>query len=348
MAATYPGGSNTFIPSTEATNNLVVDFSRNPSEFALNQWTKYTPVDKNVFRWVEMTVEMAGRVLNTNGSDMAWGDGAEAPLGQGNTESFEFKTEQTKRYVSPYALGELAEEQAQWDILAQHGRIHAQRSMTLIEVLAINVAQTVANWPSANTGVVTGLDGGAITGAWNASTTARKDIKRSFDYAADIIRQGTLGAVKPSELMVVMSPGCARQISVTQEIVDHIKGSPAAKEELVKGLGPNTQYGLPSTLYGYPIVIDDTVRVTSRKGATKATAYAMDDAKPFMCSKVGELDGIEGSPDFSTFQTFWKEEMTVESKHDRDSRRHLGRVVNDVKTVLTASASGFLFQGAIV
>lgn len=345
MAAAFPSQYNTFLPSTEATKHLVVDYSRNPNDFALPQYVQYVPVKKNVGRYIEMTVEMAGRILQTDGADMLWADGADAPAGNANLESFEFKPYLTQRFASAFNIGELAAEQAEWDILAQHARIHAQRMMTLRTQKVVTLLQTSGNWPSAHTSAVSSISG--VTGKHDVSTTARKDIKRSLDYGADVIRKATLGAVKPSELVYVVSPGYARKISVSQEIVDHIKGSPAAEEEIKKGLGPNSQYGLPSTLYGYPVRVEDAVKVTSRKGATKATSYIMSDGSPVLVSRVGGLEGVEGSPSFSTVTLFLKEEMTVESKHDRDNRKHTGRVVDDFDEVLTSAISGFLFTSAV-
>lgn len=343
--AAFPSGTNTFIPNTDATNNLVVDYSRNPSKFALPNYTQYVSVDKNVGRYITMTVEMAGRILNDNGADLVWGDGSQRPSNQGNTESFNFDSYQTIRYQTGFNLGELAAEQAEWPILAQHARIHAQRMMTLRTVLANTVAQTVANWAAAHTSAVASITG--VTGKHDVSTTARKDIKRSFDHAADVIQKATLAAVDLDDLIVVVGPDWARKIAVCQEIVDHIKHSDHAREEIEKGLGPNAQFGLPSTLYGYKIVVEKTVKVTSRKGATKATSYVHDSDKPFMVSRPGGLEGVEGAPSFSTLTTFLKEEMTVESKHDRDNRRHTGSVVDDQVTVLTSGISGFLFQDAL-
>lgn len=345
MAAAFPGQYNTFIPNMDATNNMVVDFSRNPKKFALPKWAQYTPVKKNLFYYLLMTVEMAGRVLNADGADLYWPDNADRPSGAGNTESFEFIPSKTKRYNSGFQIGDLTAEQADWQILAQHARIHAQRMMTFRSLRAVTNAVTAGNYAAANTAAVSAISG--VTGKHDLSTTARKDIKRSLDYAADVIRKATLGAVMPEDLIFVCSPGYARKISVSQEIVDHIKGSPAAKEELTTGLGPNSQYGLPSQLYSYNIVVEDTVRVTSRKGAPKVADYILPDATPFMCSRPGGLEGIEGAPSFSTHTIFLKEEMTVEEKHDTDNRNHKGSITDDFASVVTAPISGFLFTAAV-
>lgn len=342
MTATFPNQYNTFIPSFEASGKLVVDFSRNPKEFALPEYVQYIPVEKNVGRYLEMTIEMAGRLLNADGADLAWPDGTEAPKGYGNLESHEFKPFTTKRFATPYNIGELAADQAQWDVLAHHGRIHAQRMMTFRTLKMLTLAQTTGNWPTGHTATVSSIG----VGYHDQSTTARKDIKNSLDYAAEQILLSTLGAVNLEDMVFVCSPTYARKIAKCQEIVDHIKGSTTAVEEIKKGIGPNTQFGLPSTLYGYKTIVEKTVRVTSRKGATAARSFVMAEAKPMLVSRPGGLEGVEGAPSFSTLSCFLKEEMTVESKHDRDNRRHQGRVVDDFAEILTAGISGYLFQEA--
>lgn len=342
---TVPGGGNTFIPNLASSGGLIADFSRDPKSFSLSEWAQYVPVKRTEGRYVQMTVEMAARILNTDLADFYWPDEGEAPTGYGNLESFSFQSYVTRRYSIPFRMGELAAEQAEWDVLAHHGRYAAQRAMTLVTQATVRNATTTGNYPAANTATVSAISG--VSGKWDVSTTARKDIKRSMDYAAEIIFKASLGAVRPEEIMLVVSPGCARKMSISQEIVDMIKQSPSAEKEITKTLSRANRFGLPETLYGYKVVIEDAVKVTSRKGATKATSYVLGDTTPFMCSRVGGLEGMEGAPSFSTHTIFWKEEMTVESKHDRDNRRHLGRVVNDFSPVVTAALTGFAFVDAV-
>jgi hypothetical protein len=343
--ASFPGASNTYLVSTDATNNLVVDFSRNPKTFKLSDWTRYTPVKKNHGAYIRMTVEEAGRILNTNGSDFLWGDGATAEIGQGNTESFNFETYRTKRHAFPYAMGELAADQAQWDVTAQHDRIKAQQAMTMRTQAAVTAAQTGGSYASGHSLAVTSISG--VTGAHDLSTTARRDIKRTIDYGADLIRVATLGAVMPKDIIVVVGPDYARRVSNSQELVDHIKHSDHAREEIESGLGPNSQYALPSTLYGYKLVVEDAVKTTSRKGGTVAKSYIWGTSYMLICARPGALEGIEGSPDFATVTVFLKEEMTVENKHDKDNRRYLGRVVDDFGVVVTAPATGVLVSAVL-
>ena len=47
MAAVYPSGTNTYLPSFDATGNMIVSFSRNVKDFALNKYVTITPVTKS-------------------------------------------------------------------------------------------------------------------------------------------------------------------------------------------------------------------------------------------------------------------------------------------------------------
>ena len=348
MVAQHPGSHNVFVQDHEASNKLVVDFSRNPKEFAVAKYCQIVPVKKVAGYYMEMTVEEAGRILNTDGAEFAWPDAQEAPSQWDGTESFEFKNFRTRRYVYGAALGELTIDQASWDIVAQHAAIKAQQAMTMRTQLAITELTTSGNYASSHTSAVASISGN--TGTWAASTTARQDIRRSLNHAANTIRKDTLGSVKPDQLMVVMSPGCAKEIAECQEIVDYIKGSPdawAATKGDLADQNRNSAYGLPPKLYGYDIVIEDAVKVTSRKGATKSTSFVLADATPFMCARIGGLEGLYGAPSFSTCTIFMQEEMTTQTRNDPDNRRTVVRVVENFDPVLTAPVSGFLFTSAV-
>ena len=40
------GLNNTWVPSPSDSNNMVVDFSRNPSDFALNRYSQLVPAER--------------------------------------------------------------------------------------------------------------------------------------------------------------------------------------------------------------------------------------------------------------------------------------------------------------
>lgn len=348
MVATLPGGNNTFVPNHAASNSMVVDFSRNPKKFAVNEYTQIVPTQNTIGYYLKMTVEEAGRIINSDGSDLAWPDGNDAPTGTDGTESHEFLAFRAARYAPSFRLGDMGVQQADWDVVAHHGRIKAQQCMTLRTQKVITAATTSGNYDSSHVSAVGSISGN--TGNWAQSTTARSDIKRSLNYAVEKILDDTLGAVEPDDLYLVMSSNCASQISLSQEIIDHIKGSPEALAQVRGELpGRNNLHGLPDRLYGINVIVDKTRKVTSKKGATRAVSPVLADATPFICSRPGGLIGVENAPSFSTISIFvWRDnEMLVETKNDVDNKRVLGRIIDTYAVVLTAPASGFLFTSAI-
>lgn len=347
MTKVFASSSNTFVPSMDATEGLKVGFTRNVIDFAVNRYAQLKPVTKETGYYLEMNAEEAARLIHSALPDLAWHDGNDAPDGHDGKESFEFLQYRTRRYAKAYRFGYKAVGQAAFDVLMQHAKIYAALMMTARTQLAITALTTSGSYPTANTSAVSSLSAAGVTGKWDVSTTQRADIQRSIEYACETILKATLAVVNAEDLMLVMSPGCARKIGVSQEIKDYIKASPDALAQ-IRGEGRNAIYGLPDRLYGVPVVIEKTVKVTSRKAATKVSSFVLADTTPFICSRPGGLEAPAGEgPSFSTCTLFALEDMTVETKDDPDNRRHQGRVVSDIQALLTAPAAGFLFTDAV-
>jgi len=346
MAAVFPSAQNTFIRDHDASNKMVVDFARNVKKFAVNSYVQVVPVKKVAGYYLEMTLEEAARIVNSNLDDFVWPDGQPSPEFNGGTEGFEWKPFETKRDAYGFNLGDLTIDQASWDILAQHASIKARQAMTARTQLAITALTTTANYDASHVLTVTGISGN--TGDWDSSTTAYQNIRRSLNVAAELILKDTNAAVDVDDLVVVISTGCARKISETQEIVDYIKSSPDALA-MVRGElpGRNTAFGLPDKLYGFPLIVEKTVKVTTRKGAPTARSTILPDATPVMCSRPGGLEGVANTPNFSTCVLFAQEEMTVETHRDALNRRTIGRVVDNLVAKMVAPVSGVLFQAAV-
>ncbi|MDE2102953.1 MAG: hypothetical protein KGL39_37260, partial [Patescibacteria group bacterium] len=349
VTAAYPTGSNTYVP--EVTDKLVVDFSQNVDRFPVNRYVQIVPVDKQVGKYTRMTREQAHRILEVNGSDMAWPDGQFRPMHNNETESFGFYNYNTMRVDLGFNVGRLAVEQGAFDVIAHNAGQVAERCMTLRTQRAITAATTTGNYPAANVLTVSSISGNF--GKWDVSTTARKDIERSFQVAGETIMQYTLNGVQPQDLIVVMSAGCARKVKLSQEIIDYIKGSPNAYDEIygdLRGQNPNSYWGLPSRLFGVELVIEPTVKVTSFKGASSTTlSYVLPDATPFMCSRPGGLVSERASEtaSFSTLTFFMKEEMTVEQFDEPKHRLIEHHVCEDYDVQVTAPIAGVLFQAAV-
>lgn len=340
MPAVMPSGYNTYVPDHDSSGRLVVNFSRNTKDFALAQYVQLVPVKKNIGLYLEMTVEEAGRVINTDLADVKWPDGQDSPMPYDALEEFQWKEYRTQRYAYAFVLGDLANEQATWEIDDQNITIQAQRAMTARSLLAANLLTTAANYDASHTSAVASISGN--TGTWAASTTARQDIKRSLNTALNVIRKDTLSAVKKRDIQLVLGPEIAAVMAESQEIADYMKSSYEAGQVIRGENAWGEEFSLPARIYGFPVVIEDAVRTTNRKGATKSTSFVWPSDKAALISRPGGLVGKPG-PSFSSVTCFVKEEMTVEKKHDSDHRRILGRVTDDYHMVLTAPVSAYLF-----
>ena len=343
MAAVYPGPQNVFVRAHEHSNKMVIDFARNIKKFAVNKYTQVVPTEKVAGYYLEMTIEEAGRIIASDLRNFMWFDGAPAPEGVDGRESFEYKPFSTIRYAYPFFLGDLTIDQASWNILDQHSSIHSRQAMTARTQLAITQLTTTSLYAASHRLDVTAITGN--TGNWAQSTTARQDIKRSLTYSAEIILDDTLAAVELDDLVVVINSALAADLAQTQEIVDYIKGSPEALAQVKGELpGENAMYGLPNKLYGFPIIVEKTRKVTTKKGATRAASQILPKATPFMVARPGALVGVADAPNFSTCCIFAHEEMTVETLRGAPNRRTMGRVVENLVATMTAPVSGIIFS----
>lgn len=349
MAGTpvLPGGSNTFIPNHQATGSLVIGFSRNVTDFPLNDYIQIKPVEQDQGRYLRITTEEAGRILDADLSEFVWADGADRPQNNDGTELFNFLDYRTQRYNFAYKLGYKATDQATWDIAKSHQAMKAQQCMTGRVNRVQSVLGTTANWETGHRSAVGSITGN--TGTWDVSTTARQDIKRSLNHAAEQILKSSLSVVRKKDLRLVLNPTAAHRISECQEIVDHIKGSPEAYSQVKGATGRWSQWGLPDSIYGFPVVVEDTVKVTSRRGATSASrSFVMGDSVAYLLARPGSLVAPAGDgPNFSTICIFAYEEMTVEEFRDDENRRLAGHVVDDYTPTMTASVSGFRFESIL-
>jgi hypothetical protein len=279
-------------------------------------------------------------------AEAVWFDGTPRPERSEGTETFEWKEYKTQRYHYGFNLGDKAINQASWDLLETHSRITAQRAMTARTQLAVNEITNASLYDATHTSAVASIPGN--TGNLGQSTTQRQDIKRSFNYSANIIKKDTLSAVKTDALIIVMSPETAIEISEAQEFVDHVKHSDHALAQVRGSLpGRNHEFGLPDHLYGFEIVVEDAVKVATHKGATTTKDYVLPKETPVMLSRPGDLVAVGQGPSFSTCMLFAYEELTVETLRQEDHRRQLGSVVDDIDLVLTSPVSGFLFTAAV-
>jgi hypothetical protein len=299
--------------------------------------------------YLKLSPQEAARVVTVQ--EYTWPDGQVRPQHDDGLEQFNFVEFRCQRYDYGFTIGEQAAEQADWPIVEQHSGIHAAKLMTARTIRMLSTLTTASNWQTAadpdlsadHTATATSLAGGYL----DQGTSTIPYLKKALDKIAVLIAQDTLGVVDSEQLQVIINPDVARLFSESSEIHEYIKSSPSAEKEIKEGIGPNSRYGLPSTIYGYPVIIENAVKVTSRKGATLAKAFAMPDQQLLVVSRLGDLEGPYGAPSFTTATIFWyKDDMTLERFDDPKNRLVEGHIVENTSEVLTSPLSGYLVTSA--
>lgn len=339
-----PSGTNTFVPSMEASGNLWTGFSRNQEEFAVNRWTQIIRATKPQGLYAVWASKQAARVDPTK---FEWADGAAAPNGNFNTESWVDESFRTRRYAIPFTLGNKAVDYADWPLLAAYGAIRAQQAMTLRSMMAVSCLEQV-DWNSVGhlyniTGTGPGSGQTNANASWDTGTVDVPVIKKALGKGSRKINVDTMAVVQPKKLKLLINPNTAGAMANSAEIHGYIKQSEFAQAEMLGDVpNVNSDWGLPSRLYGLEVQVEDAVLNTTPKGLDNLQ-YVLPDNEAFLISRVGALEGVMNGPSYSTIVGFFLEEMTVESRVEPNERRTEGRVVDDFVYVCPNTVSGAHF-----
>lgn len=364
MTYVYPSGTNTFVPNPAATGNLQIEFSRNPESFALPQYAAYRGVDKTQGLFWQIDPSEAIRIQGKN--DYAWPPSQEAPDGRDGTARFQLAPYTCNRWAFPFTLDSQGVEQADFDIVAAHSRIHAQKAMTHRTLRALQVLTTVGNWGTSTAATATAAGGGD----WGAATPSNQNINKTIHAVRQFIHRATAGAIDKRKLMCVISPELAKQLRASEEIIDFVK-----QQQQAQGMISNTEFfqewGVPEKLYGMRFIVEDAVILADAipVGTTLAQKPIPGATIPAGSEILGagsltvqpalflyKADGAEemanppsneSSTALNTFTMFNYEDMTVEQKQDIDNRLLKARVVDNTSETLTAFQTGFYVVDAL-
>lgn len=338
------GGLNTFVPTfSAATGQIQIEFTRSVNRFPITQYAQIVPVQQQSGYYLRIDEQETARVVNTQ--DLQWPLGEDRPTGINS--DFEFNQFTTQRFQTSFHIPQETARQAQWDVVASHARIAAAKMMTHRSLRMATQLTTSSNYNTSG-GSQNYYASASDLVSGTSIVTDPDGVQIIIRAAIERIVQNTVGAVSPKDILLVVNPITARIIASSAGVRDYVKNYPAAFSFL-KGDDTFAAYGLPQTLFGLGgVVVDDTVRVTSRKGATDARGFLYGTAAaPGMVfvSRPGGLVGNEG-PSFSTATVFAYEDMTVETMDDPWNRRVRGSVTDNSATVLTAALSGLYIADA--
>jgi hypothetical protein len=370
MALNYTqvGGSNPYIPTFdgEATGNLVLEYSRNPKSFPLNQYTELRPVTLSRGYYLRIEPQNAARIRTADGREFAWAPGSDRPTGTDNQERFQFAPYFCQRRAFSVRLDNRAVQMSAWPVAETELRAKGQQCMTQRSKYAANILNAAYTGSSMTSTVA------AITG--NANYTLDKGtvtspyIKITFQTAALAINKATLGVINPEDLVVVMSPDTAVALAQSPEVQAMLSNSVYAYPLLTGTLPGQIQrnWSLPPLLYDFRVSVENTVLISTARGvATQTYGYTIPKGTIYLLTRRenemvnpsilkterGEQkmtdEEMQAVPVYSTLVGFFKEEMTTESRVDPWNRILDISIATDFDYQVTQYLSGFQLTSAI-
>jgi len=360
MALQHLSAFSGFVPA--ATGQLIA-FMRDPKKYRINNYAQLVPTSKPVGVYKRMGVDQVVRAVNDEMN--IWADGKKRPEFHENQLKFEDIEFQTTRRTEGFTIGWEAIENADIKVLQLHSDAARHQLMTKRVKRVVEMLETASNW-GGNTASVNELNGGR--GHWRDASSDPNSpnytaIKRSLDAVALRITLATNAMIDVNEdgvLKLLLSPNLALQMSQSPEIHDYLKHSVDASNQ-VKGrvAGLNAKWGLPDQLYGWDLEIETTPVSTQNPTAAESFGsegtttgnnpqkrFVKNDNSAVALSRVGGLDGVAGSPAFSTLQIYYYgKEMEMETFDEPKHRYTQGYCTEHIKPVIAAAPSGFLITG---
>lgn len=350
----FLSGTNGFLPVPTGT---VVGYVRDPKEFALNNYVQFVESPSTSGSYYTLNRDHPARI--TKAAEFDWAPGSRAPQAKTNEGTFSLTAFMLDRVAPTFEVDEVAVDMAKkygkWDQIEYESKAMAQQAMTLRTMRVWSseanglALDTTATWGTSTDTAATlsGIGGGT----WANAQAAAPVIQPSLFEAARRIHLATNGTVKPSDLTLVINPIDAIALAASNEVKDFVKQQASSPDILKNGWdNPNQLWGLPATLFGFKLCVEDAMRVTTAPTATSTDgtrSYIKANNSAALFARPGGINAPFGSKAFSTVQLYWyKYDMAVEM-HQPDNGWHKmweGRVV-DYRTVISpAIESGFLIR----
>jgi len=334
MAFIYPGANNAYVPMAIAA--LQSNYSQNPDSFAVNRYTTVAKVPNMNGYYIYHDPREETRIDYSDQRDAVWADGAYPQVNF--SKGHEFLPFAAKRYHEMFAIGDLAAQQADWNLIVDHADSSARRLMTRRTYNVLNAATTSGNW-GANTATATALGGGN----WEDGTDTAPYIQKSIYAAIVAIQKGTNATVTPKDLTLIVSPVTAQAMGASQEIRNYLKSSYVAQQWLEQSAGTGFYYGLPDPLYGVRVVVEDRVYNSAAHGVANTSDYILGN-NALLVARPGALQGPLNTMSTLTLAMF--EDMNMDLEHKQLAKLTEG-VVWDNYDVIVRPQSGFLITSVI-
>lgn len=338
----FTSPTNVFVPGFSAgdTTRLIVDYSRNPKDFPVNFLASIFNVDLPQGYYAKLDPAAQAR-LTSSPQHYSWADGQQRPIQVDNEQGFTFESYFAQRYARTQPIGYLTLQNASWDLDATTINVLANQMMTVRTNAFYNLVTNAANYLSTNTASATSLGGGF----WGSATVTNRYIQKSLLTAVQQIVLNTVQAVKLSDMTLVIGPTVATAMAASGEIADMMSHSYTVSKEFLEfkvWAEQTSLWGLPPTLYGIKVVVDESVENNTQIGAGNNNAFFAGTDAAYLMVKRDALNSVAGKGSFSTYGFFIPKgnEMVVERLDDSLNQRVVHSVTDywDVQQVAPETA----------
>jgi hypothetical protein len=349
----FLSGTNGFVPRA---TGQAISYIREESDFPLMDYCQTIESPGTQAYYFIIDRDTPVRVVTD--SEYAFADGSERPVTNFGGLQFAMVPFVVERRNYGTYLGHQAIAMAkdQWKPLEHTVGAQISIAMTNRTNRVAKLLENPANWGS-NTGDVNTITGGG--GTWDKASGTEgapnyNCIKNSLFFALDQITQQTNAQVKQQDLVLKLVPTLAWAMANSSEIHAYLKNGVYSLPNLEGEKKFREKWGLPKYLYGFEVIIEDSVIVTDRPqpgvgaGTNVSTtrSYIGDSTKAQLMSRKGGIEGTYGSPSFSTLQLYWYEYMAaVYVWTEERNAREIVDVTDQFQEILAAPESGFLFTG---
>lgn len=341
------GYQNVYIPGymgdSESQKRYLVGFTLNEEKYALNNIVTVAGVDKPKFFYQRFYSQDFVRVPHAAGIDLRWADGADRPRAQ---EGPRFTNEPVEvfRYGDMTFLGDMAEDVSDMgSLITFHQTAFSNQFMIRRAIAAHTELTTSTNYPTAGTthyyatwtaliaddtaqGYSSGYFGTSGTHYGYSGTLTDPLLGKMIKHGVKQIQKRTNGQVTQKDLVLYMNPNTADRLANSQEIRTYL-AQQAGSLAVLQGKEPSVfdTMGLPTPLYGLKVLVDPTVKVTTKQDHTNddTQQYVVQDGLISIIARPGSVTGIPGSAPFGSL-TLWQHKkyaMKPSTFPDPENRR---------------------------
>lgn len=341
-----PGLFNAYVPTFDDQANLIVGYSRNEKDFALNQYVQMFTAGKMDGFWLKFNPLDQARVPFAQGNNWTFADGQRRSLQDGHDTNSRFGWVEYRmdRFSPKGTIGYLTLEQAQWDVKKKILDDLAFKCMIQRVRRAYAVIDDSTQYATSHVSTATAIGGGL----WTAGTITAPYIKNSLAAIRNAIQLDTLGKVHPKDLRLIINPVLAKGMAGSQEVHTYL-AQQVDSMKVIDGSNPdqNLGWGLPDKMYGFQLIVENTVMVPQLESVAVPGAdvaqFVFGDTTAYVVARPGGINGDAGGSSFSTLVCLQlKSEEMVPETFDIPEDKLINTYLLDCNTfILSAPESGY-------